>query len=710
MTPATLFDPDYLNKTFSLKGNTNITISEWQRSSGKLLLCETECECVKYDYILTEQLSEHHPLWNRDFIFNPDKIIQSDQGRKYLVFEKEKLDEFVLVEKNNREHLTVLLDNLVTRQTKYIRAGDTKRDTACGDIKNLIDNVLSKSDFGEFDKGQLQSTIDRLQNDFNELVKGHFLVRSFFTPEDNAFVKLESSEARFLQQCSGSFQPPLYETLSLIFSFTDENFRQRHFKNLISRYFTKTKGAWDHFLLAEEIRRHYDRRNQENHLRVLLPVVKLQLMGQVSDKGLTVNLKNFWRCPLLNQEDVYEVLHNKLDSDRYELHNYELSLLSEKNGHLGQYYRLNIEVKHDGNVEVLRLFAKFLIAPNETGQQMLKMGPAVHEDFFYNTLVPFYASHDVDTLLNIAPRCYLTRLYWVLILDDLREENFESLKPDSILDYPGLKSVVEVLAEYHAASFTVEAKLSQSEGRSVTIMETFPQIFKPNLSVLNLDQVKTLVQSYLDGLKRLMTLCPDVLTKYHTNIDELLDNISERQAEGMRWMVPSEKHRNAVKHGDVYAGNMMFKPDPHHPEIKLVDFQTISYGVPTFEVLSFIYLTSSKEIRNKFMDRLLNDYYETLARHLRDSHLDPDEIYPRTEFNDSLDFIKYASVYGALRYAHLMHLNPRFREEMFSDTGIFNYYMYENRAALIDAGWSEKHYRSIMQGLLEDLIELIVSK
>jgi hypothetical protein len=48
-------------------------------------------------------------------------------------------------------------------------------------------------------------------------------------------------------------------------------------------------------------------------------------------------------------------------------------------------------------------------------------------------------------------------------------------------------------------------------------------------------------------------------------------------------------------------------------ELRLIDFQIIRYASPVLDVLQYLFLATTKELRDEHFDEFLNVYYEALS-------------------------------------------------------------------------------------------------
>lgn len=71
-------------------------------------------------------------------------------------------------------------------------------------------------------------------------------------------------------------------------------------------------------------------------------------------------------------------------------------------------------------------------------------------------------------------------------------------------------------------------------------------------------------------------------------------------------------------------------------DVKLIDFQTVVYGSPIIDLISFLILATSREMRNKCLEEFLNDYYESFSILLGKLGGNSDDQFPKHIFQKQL--------------------------------------------------------------------------
>ncbi|KAH1024855.1 hypothetical protein HUJ05_004284 [Dendroctonus ponderosae] len=420
---------------------------------------------------------------------------------------------------------------------------------------------------------------------------------------------------------------------------------------------------------------------------------------------LVKNLQNYFSFPKINQEDVYTVVRNKVGSNNYELVSYELIPLDAKNGHLGEYFQLKIEITRNGKSERLNLFAKLINVNHALLKDLLERGPSKKEEFFYMVLLPRMRDLGLGELLDFAPNCYLSRVDDILVLDDLTSAGFVGLTPNIKLDYSALKVATRQFAKLHACSIIMEEILSKQAGKRVTMYDLYSEYLQEVLFLPDVPDMKRSFDATIDNIEYIGSKFPEIAGKYPS--EELRKKAQKGFNLALERVKPSEKVKNVICHGDVYVSNMLFNFDANNKceAVKLIDFQLLRYCPPTQDLMFFLYQNSVKSTLDQCKAELIEEYYKVLSNSLEKFNLNIKELYPREVFEESLKLLKVQGIFHAFFYSPIQTLDPKLRESVFSDEKAFEK-LKGNRFGLIDIGLELESYREVMKSLLSYVIEL----
>lgn len=674
---------------------------------------QSEDEC--FEYILLKTFSDIQPTPNGDslLLLRSSWLISSKEDKNfYAAFSTKGLENLELPSINSELHLKTILTSLAKFQAKCI----TDDITNCGKLKFSLENVAADILSNEFFRSELkhispEKILKNAQDEINKLEKSNILVKSIWASEgSNVFLNSAKSEAIFLNIGFKNVMPPAYDALLYIFALSDENFRKNYFEELTFHYFEALRG----YLNVQncEYLEQVNNVHAELQVNALLPAVKFTIAKDFKDDHprlieLQKNILNFFKYPKLSQEDVYEVTSRRLATKEYNIHSVQLKPLDNANGHLGEYFNLTVEGMSKTEVFKFTVFTKILNVSAEIMQEFLDRGAGRKEYFIYNTLFPLYESYGLGVLMDFAPKCYLAR-FNIFILEDLGQAGYKAVKPNAILDVDGLKMVIGKLARFHACGVIVEELETQKNGKQFRFNHQYEEMMTESFQVYD-GELKKMFDGALKALIHVFKKLDGLTYDLHSSSDDLELELRNLSLSRFAKFASSQITRNVINHGDMYIANMMFKFD-NDGTIKegiLVDFQLFRYIPPCYELLFFIYVSSTKETRTKHYKELLDYYYESFSASLKKFDVDVEKIITRKEFDEELERKKSASLVVAFDYAHLIHFDPNVREEVFHNEEKAKYYLEEHRDKYVDLAWDDPHYQSMVTGIVEDIKDLL---
>ncbi|XP_066251229.1 uncharacterized protein [Euwallacea similis] len=621
------------------------------------------------------------------------------QNEVYCPLDQAFLKDFEIPQRNNLQHLKTVLRSLAQLQGNLIEPQKTCEYS----VKNVADRVLCSDLFNSLERRKITEVLEMVQNELNELLQTQILVKSLWqVGNSNVCLSADTKKAIFLNAASDNNQlmPFAYDALLYIFSLSDEKFRQKHFDQLISFYFNSLGKATKHFEELSEA-------HAELQIRNLLPVVKFSVASTTKDSEILNNIRNFLKYPQLHQEDIYEITKNKLSSDDFELLNFRLIPLNEKNGHLGEYFHLFVKTNFQNELQEFTVFTKILMATGQIFKEIIKTGVGKKEHFFYTTLLTLFKKVGMNDFLDFAPQCYLAR-YCGVVLEDLGGLGYKGLKPNEILDLRGLKLVIEKLAKFHSAGMIAEELIKKETGKEFRFGEEYKEYLKESFLFYD-GKLKKLFDGAIKALLHVAKKLPEVTESLGMSEAELEVTLADFYLSTFSKVKTSTKIRNVINHGDMYVGNMLFKMDQNGSPEKaiLVDFQLLRYIPPCFELIFFIYVSSTKSTRTNHWTELLDYYYKNFADNLKQFNLDLNAILPRKDFEEEVNRIKSASIANAFFYGHVTYSDSDLREKILHGEDQAKYYMDDHRDEFVDIAWSNERYRGLLRALMEDIVEVI---
>jgi thiamine kinase-like enzyme len=196
------------------------------------------------------------------------------------------------------------------------------------------------------------------------------------------------------------------------------------------------------------------------------------------------------------------------------------------------------------------------------------------------------------------------------------------------------------------------------------------------------------------------------IEEFRKRVDTIYDVFLERMN------TPAKQFRNVVCHGDLYASNMLIKYNEAHmaENCFIVDFQGLRYAPITQDMLMLAYFSTNKNVRDKYLDKLLEEYYQELTKIMVQFGLDVNTFYSPEEFRASVKYMKPIVIMGAIFYAQVIAISPEKREEILFDESNFKYYLYENRKEYVKYILTFCDESTVyLKELIEDLYDVCVN-
>lgn len=579
----------------------------------------------------------------------------------------------------NLENLTAIIKDIAKCQAKELQKEKN------GEVAKSWNISLIPGFYDELGKDSVEEELKLIQEKVDALVK------------DGVAVKNNGI---------GQLVPIPYEVLELLFVHTSEEFRSKHFHELLDLYYNELQKH-----LGEKLQNIYPERLQfDLEVKTLLPVVKLEVLQNIENSDHLVevgnNLRNYFKCPRLNQEDIYEVVRRKLNSSLdLTLLNYDLIPLDETNGHLGEYFQLKIAVRHCDKDISINLFTKFLTPKAAHFREVLKLGPSMKEDWFYFGFLQKLSDVGLSDLLEIAPKCYFSRINDVLIMDDLSQLGYVGLTPNIKLEYGALKLAVRRLAKLHAGTFILEDVLSKQMEKEIRLGDVYGKYLKEVVFNRDSPAMKGMEQLLTHNVLHLLNHFPDI----KTSDEEIKSKCSKCYDLLFEKLKTSKKYRNVICHGDAYVSNMLFKFDNSGEceDVKLIDFQILRYCPPAQDLTFFLYQNALKKTLDLHFTELINEYYTFLSEYLHQNNLDINDIYPRNVFDESVEYMKSEAIMHAIIYSRMTAIDPKIRKEIFMNDEEMEKSK-NDPLYVINRGLEEDHYSEVMKGLTQHLVDLVV--
>lgn len=333
---------------------------------------------------------------------------------------------------------------------------------------------------------------------------------------------------------------------------------------------------------------------------------------------------------MLSQEDYNTLLNIKLKNKNvvFKKANY-ISLTEKLEGFLGEHTNLELIYAVDGieNVEYFFIKSKPLNKIQNAVADSLQAYEK--EEFFYEILMKAFSTRGYD--VSFAAEYYLGKDGQILIMEDLKSKGFASGGRENFYDVNKAKSALKALARLHGCSFILEEHKSKELNVDFRLDAEYPAILAEKFVLLDeIDHVGTKYFSEcFDYFIQTIDLIDDETIDWKEDFKSRLQKIDFHKIFNYNL-----KGRKALGHGDLWANNMLSKLQPNNAyyDWKIVDYQTLRYYNPAYDVTYLIFTNTRKSLRDKHYNDLLNYYYDSLENVLKLQNVSIDEVYPKKDF------------------------------------------------------------------------------
>ncbi|CAD7079275.1 unnamed protein product [Hermetia illucens] len=414
----------------------------------------------------------------------------------------------------------------------------------------------------------------------------------------------------------------------------------------------------------------------------------------------------------VSSSDVLQIVqrhYREFDEKSLKILGYDFVPFSnDTQGFLSHQQYLCVLLKHqtkDGIFEEkLKFFAKLMPISSESLTSYIEdFNVFDKEANVYRVLFPRLQGINLGT--EFAAKCFMARND-ILVFENLAEKQFRlGTMPGSILDFHHLKVALKTLASIHSASIILESRSKKS------LLELYPQCLQENaypedknstwvgfvkLTIKTLSSFISLIPKYRDS--------PDLdilIKKFNKTLDRIF--IFARK---------SDKYRNVVNHGDLWANNLLFRydtKDPNSPkpiECRLVDFQLVRYAPPMLDVLTILTIPTTSAFRKNYLDNLLELYYEFMKDFLKDHNINIEEEIPKEQFNDSVEYFKLAGLIESCLFSHITLLPPDIADSIHQNSADFAKFATRDKFEICKKAFeSNQVYRERMTDMISEIMD-----
>ncbi|XP_030021224.2 uncharacterized protein LOC115440870 [Manduca sexta] len=372
---------------------------------------------------------------------------------------------------------------------------------------------------------------------------------------------------------------------------------------------------------------------------------------------------------IFTEDEVDVIIRKALGNGQWRLVRSDFKQMSDGlTGFLGDHIKGALHIEADGRIFTLFIFIKRMPRNNKPKADFI----TEHNYYKRERLVfsLFGNLEDFDSNPWI-PKGYIYTDE-LLVLPDLSAEGYASRHHLDTLDLSHVLITATSLARFHAAYANYESKKCVNNV-PYNILNDYGDIMEE----------PTFKES--PWLRAAAKLTANFLatfsTKYRSvDLESVLNVLYVEACDSLR---DYEDTVNVLLHKDLWMNNIMFKYENGVPvNAILVDFQCLRYAPPAFDLMVFLYLTTSRSFREKHEGEVLRHYYNTFCSLLDDKTTERIRNlgYDKEEF---LDWCNRSRMFGMLETITIFPfvlMDPKTAEKTFDDPDTYAKYLHEDRS------------------------------
>ncbi|CAG9827576.1 unnamed protein product [Diabrotica balteata] len=441
-------------------------------------------------------------------------------------------------------------------------------------------------------------------------------------------------------------------------------------------------------------------------VRDLLPFVKLNVAlkslelpskNTITLKSMLQELNEHIVSPVLSREDCYEIIAAKLGTNDVDLISFEVDYLDSSMGFMGEYAKLKILVCRFQKEETHKFFIKLVPQViDELRGGWLKISVRKEAEL-YLRFIALARKLGFEKVSKFAPECYLQSQSF-LAFEDAAVDNYQS-PPLVDLDYKHLSIAFKEMAKLHSTSLLVEHKLATLTGTKKTLDKYFPEMLT---EMFIHDSSDPFTACNLRSMQKEAARFPEIVKDM--SMEEFQNRIKthvySKIYSGFR---KSKKYVNVICNGDVWWKNMMFKWDGNKNPTAcyLIDFQMCRYVPPALELLVLTQVCTNIETRQKYLPKLLDEYYNHVKTNLEQYEVNIEEVFPYNDFISSVDELKPCAVYIATQNRSVIFIPSERLEKMKSSPEEALHFYTVEKEYLYDEVWNQMPLHRIREDFQE---------
>ncbi|XP_047533038.1 uncharacterized protein LOC125068083 [Vanessa atalanta] len=400
---------------------------------------------------------------------------------------------------------------------------------------------------------------------------------------------------------------------------------------------------------------------------------------------------------LLSAKQLQHIL-DRLAKPGAQLVSYDLKSATQGiAGFLGDHLRLTLHVKEDF-VRKIHLFVKTIPMGNQPKAEFITQNQFNKREALMFKL--FEEMGGTEDPYPWRPKAYIYTEN-ILVMPDLCAEGYKSFPAKKYLDKNHVMVTVTSIARFHAAFFNYITKNTANGKRSYHFLDDCSHIMTEPIFIDSpwLHTAAKLTSKFLKELSINSKKYPD-------DLEERLVEFYIKACESLKVY---EDTLNVIIHKDLWMNNILFRYNGDLvTNAVIIDYQCTRFAPPAFDVMAFLYLTTSRRFRECYENEVLRHYYSVFFESLdNDSKLRMDSF--KYNLDSFLDWCEKARMFGMVEAATIFPyilMDPVKAQKTFDNPETYMEYLVEDRSGpVIEHARENDSYRTKQLELYEELVE-----
>ncbi|CAH2233625.1 uncharacterized protein LOC120629036 [Pararge aegeria] len=372
-------------------------------------------------------------------------------------------------------------------------------------------------------------------------------------------------------------------------------------------------------------------------------------------------------------------------------------------GFVGDHFKMTVTVKECDRVRKMHLFIKTLPLVNKPKTDFI-----IENQFFKREALMFNLLEEMEDM--DGQNSWYSKAFIhsdkLLVMPDLCVQGYEAYPTQRYFDKEHVLATATSLARFHAAFANYVSKKT-AEDCGYDFFDIYGDIVcEPPMSFCDSPWIRA-------AAKLSNNLLKEFSLKKHEYPTDLEEKLCKLFVKGCATLKEYKDTLNVIVHKDLWANNILFKYESGKiTNAVLLDFQCIRFAPPAFDVISLLYLSTSRDFRERYGNQVLRQYYsefkdnlnELTTRRLQDLGYDEESF---------LDWVEKARLFGMLVAIAIFPyalMEPSAAQKAFDNPDTYVEYLEVDRSVPVLAHARENsHYKIRQLEVCEEFVERFVS-